>query len=163
MQAADTMPTWHFALWFPVFFIALWSFVCIAIALIGGWWKLARTYRARTKFTGRWVSSYLGCSMRYGTSYSGFVLKLGESLDGLHLSIFPLFRIGHAPLQIPWDEISVEKSPWWYWYQNVTLRLGKDSLIPLRMSKRFASKLPQIRVRLLPIFPEDAVLSRDQD
>ncbi len=88
---------------FAVFFIALWSFVIFLVAMIGGWPRLAQYYRAQADFDGtRWSmqSGYVGLSRYRG------VLTVGANWQGLYLAVFPLFRIAHPALFIPWSDIS---------------------------------------------------------
>ena len=52
----------------------------------------------------RW--RFQSAQMRWTSNYSG-VITLGADMAGLHFSVMPLFRAGHAPFFIPWNEITV--------------------------------------------------------
>jgi hypothetical protein len=88
---------------FPVFFIGLWAFVLFLVALLSGWSRLAQAYQAHTRFEGeiwRFRTGHFGWAR-----YNG-CLTVGANYEGLYLAVFPLFRIGHPPLFIPWYDIT---------------------------------------------------------
>ena len=92
---------------FPLFFIFLWAFVLVILAYIGGWSRLAQYYQTQSKFEGeKWgfKSGRMGMA-----NYSG-CLTIGANDQGLYLAVFPLFRVGHPPLFIPWYDITTSKS-----------------------------------------------------
>jgi hypothetical protein len=87
---------------FPLVFVAMWSFVCWLIALIGGWQRLAHVYPAHGTPVGK---RYGGLYGRMGhSSYKG-VLNVVVAPEGLHLSTMIFFRPGHPPLLIPWSAL----------------------------------------------------------
>ena len=92
---------------FPFFFIFLWVTVLFILAYIGGWSRLAQYYQTQSTFEGeRWNFK----SGRMGvTNYSG-CLTIGVNDRGLYLAVFPIFRVGHPPLFIPWYDITTSKS-----------------------------------------------------
>lgn len=112
--------------------------VQVVISHLGGWDSLAERYRSSEPFTGatwsfqpgqfRWLISYNNC------------LTIGANPNGLFLSIFPLFRIAHPPLLIPWREISVSRKKV-LWVRQVQLFLGDELKIPLTVRDRLAHKL----------------------
>ena len=85
---------------FPV----LWCTVSLLLAYIGGWAKLANQYldvperEKRLERTYGMQSGYIGT-----TRYKG-CLNFRIYEEGLGLSVLFLFRIGHPPLFIPWDQ-----------------------------------------------------------
>ena len=92
---------------FPFFFIVMWVMVLYVLAYIGGWSRLAQYYQAPSKFGGKTWGFKSG---RMGiTNYSG-CLTIGANDYGLYLAVFPLFRVGHPPLFIPWYDITTSKS-----------------------------------------------------
>ena len=98
---------------FVVFFVLLWCCVCLLISLIGGWWRLARHYRATLMLPGKDHAGVWG--MVGSASYRG-TLNVRTSPQGLYLSVVPLFQIGHPPLFIPWSHIRANdtaKLRWW--------------------------------------------------
>ena len=84
-----------------------------------GWNVLARRYRFRGKLqhASRWffVSGRMGIrepSPLLGIEKPLFPLRnalnVAVTEAGLHLSIFPLFRLFHPPLFFPWDHITTQ-------------------------------------------------------
>ena len=89
---------------FPFVFAAFWSFVCGVLGLASGWQGLAGRFRApgpapRPVATAHALFGTLGL-----VSYRG-VLNLDGSAAGLGLSVMVLFRPGHPPLRVPWEEV----------------------------------------------------------
>ncbi|HEY0865909.1 MAG TPA: hypothetical protein VGE01_00945 [Fimbriimonas sp.] len=85
---------------FPFFWIALsWT-----ISQLMGWARIARTYMAYHRPEGE---RYRGRSMEFGrwASYGNSV-NATLSSEGIHLSMFPLFAIGHPPMIIPWSMVT---------------------------------------------------------
>ena len=95
------------ALFFP-FFIAFWCAISFVIASVGGWRLLAARYPANADdFNGKRWHMRSG-RMRWTTRYNG-VLTIGADMRGLYLSVFILFRVGHAPIYVPWDFAEVRE------------------------------------------------------
>lgn len=66
-------------------------------------------------------------------------LTIGSSSQGLYLAVLFFFRVGHPPLLVPWQDISVRmgKTLWWKWtefrfrqapgvYLKINARLGEE-------------------------------------
>ena len=95
--------------------LPFWFLISFLIAQIGGWGELSRYYRAGNPFDGRrW--RFRSGQMRLTTHYNG-CLTLGVNSYGFYLAVFFLFRAGHPPLFIPWQDIFVKtgKILWWPW------------------------------------------------
>jgi hypothetical protein len=60
--------------------------------------------------------------------------------DALYISVIFLFRLGHPPLRIPWNEITFSRTTW-FLREYVVLTLGTKEQIPFRISKRMARNL----------------------
>lgn len=108
------------------------------VSHLGGWALLAEQYRCQEPFLGscwklqsgqlRWFCSYNNC------------LTIGADPHGLFLWVFPLFRIAHPPLLIPWREISVSRKKV-LWFKQVRFCLGLELNIPLTIRDSLAQKL----------------------
>jgi hypothetical protein len=96
--------------------IAIVSMLSLASLIIlttngqAGWGRLAETYKsqaASTPMQWRFVSARMG----RGSSVMPYraALNIGVEAEGLHLSLFPLFRLGALPLFIPWEDVSVSQ------------------------------------------------------
>jgi hypothetical protein len=68
------------------------------------------------------------------------VLTIGVNPQGLYLATMFLFRFMHPPLLVPWSEIKVQRSKGWM-FEYVTLTLGHELAIPLRVRARLAAKM----------------------
>ena len=112
--------------------------VLVIISHVGGWASLAEQYRCPEPFTGanwnfqrgqfRWLAGYNNC------------LRVGADSHGLFISVFPLFRIAHPPLYVPWREISVTRKRV-FWIRQVQLLLGHELKIPFTIRESLAKKL----------------------
>ena len=141
----ETFGLWFpltFVILFPFLFVAIWSGVVLLLSRIGGWRALAESYRATQPFTGEQFRMRVGW-MR-GSRYRG-VLSLGADSTGLFLSIFPLFRMGHPALFIPWSDISFSKDRYGS-FEGVRLRFSKvpsvSLLIPTDLAAQVFAKGP---------------------
>ncbi len=127
-----------FWLWFPAVLVGGWIAMSLLLSWLGGWFLLARRYRANRSCTGepfRWQS----VEMRWGTGYRGCV-NLGADSSGLFLSIVPLFRAGHPPLAIPWSDISVSRERRWL-LDVVRLQFREAPGVPLLIPARLATRV----------------------
>jgi hypothetical protein len=88
---------------FVASFAVIWTLVVALIAVLGGWWRLAGSYRATQPFVGpkwSWQTGWFGWARYRG------VLTVGADSTGLSLEVMPLFRIAHPALFIPWSDIT---------------------------------------------------------
>jgi hypothetical protein len=119
----DTIPPQYATPLFFALFIAMWCAMGVFVAWAGGWAELAMHYRNEGPFEGRkWRFS----SARFGsgTSYSG-MLTVGANRQGLYLAVLPLFRPGHPPLFIPWEDVR-KPARRWYDFFGTPLELGAE-------------------------------------
>ena len=78
--------------------------------------------------------------MRKGTNY-GNCLILAVNSDGIYLSVFFLFRIGHPPLFIPWPDVSMRERRFLFFFKQVELRFARCSSIPFVISRRLMNRI----------------------
>jgi hypothetical protein len=122
----------------PIAFLCLWFFVSASISVIGGWSSLAKVYRAQVPFDGtKWSGQ--SAQMRWLANYNR-VLTMGVNPQGLYLSSMFLFRFMHPPLLVPWSDIKVRSSQSWG-FGHVTLTMGQDLAIPLRIRAKLAARM----------------------
>ncbi len=122
-----------------VYVAALLVAIPYMVAGMSGWRLLAERFRATEEFTGD-ISRWFSATMRWGVHYN-HVLRLGANAEGLSIAPQVLFRLGHVPLFVPWNEIRLERSGWQFFTLSTTLRLGLQEQIPFRVSKCIARKL----------------------
>ncbi|MGA7857098.1 MAG: hypothetical protein WCA11_04185 [Terracidiphilus sp.] len=142
MQAAQHNLPQYSPLLFLVFFAALWSFISIVISLAGGWYALSKRFRAQSEPCGETKSAgpfFYTVYMRWWGHYSN-VIRMTAADDALYLSVLFPFRIGNPPLCIPWREIELGKTSF-FWRTYVELTLGHEERIPMRISQRMARNL----------------------
>jgi hypothetical protein len=120
------------------FFVIAWTLMFQLTSRIGGWATLAAQYKASETFTGdRW--NFESAQMRRLIGYN-HCLTIGAEPRGLYVSMYFLFRIAHPSLFIPWRDISFVSKKF-LWVKGVELRLGRENVIPFRISNRLAEKL----------------------
>ena len=80
----------------------------------------------------------------------GNCLTVGSSPHGLYLAMMLLFRFGHPPLLIPWDEITVSRQTFVF-FRFVRFGLGRELDIPLCLRAQLADKLKNASGNRWPI------------
>jgi len=98
---------WHpeAGIGFVAFFVVVWCGVSVLIGIVGGWRRLAETYRAQGDFDGpRW--RFTSARMRFSVNYNGCLI-LGANAGGLYMATLLLFRLGHPALFVPWSDVGV--------------------------------------------------------
>lgn len=126
---------------FPIFFAAVWSFVCWLLSTLGGWGRLAQRFATQEPPSGQCFSSQIGM---VGIASYKYVLKICTSPAGLYLDVFPLFRIGHRPLLIPWSEIHNATSAISIFVDSVSLEVGSPKIATLRLPRKIFVGQPVI-------------------
>src|SRR5689334_20614770 len=101
----------------PVYLLTLWLLISATISFVGGWYSLARVYRAPVPFNGAKWRMQSG-QMRWLANYNN-ILTLGVNQEGFYLAPMFLFRFMHPPLLIPWSEVKVRRSKGWF-FEYVT-------------------------------------------
>jgi hypothetical protein len=127
---------------FAVFFIAVWYLALSLIGIMSGWHALSKRFKQETAPYGEIKAVgpfFYSIYMRFWSHYSS-VVRLTAASDGLYASALFLFRIGHPPLRIPWNEIQFGKTQWFF-RTYVVLTLGHEEMIPMRISQRMARNL----------------------
>ncbi len=142
MQADPNPVPFYFPLIVFAFVVAFFCTVCFLSSLLTGWHALARRFRAESEPYG--VTKSAGpfpytVYMRFCSHY-GCCIRMTAAEDGLYLSMIFLLRIGHPPLRIPWNEVQISRTKY-FWLRLAVLTLGTQERIPMRISERMAGKL----------------------
>jgi hypothetical protein len=117
--------------------------------MIGGWFDLARAYRERQPFQGeRW--NFQNAQFRFLTGYNN-VLSAGANIEGLHLSVFFPFRVGHPPLFIPWHDVSVRPAMF-LWFRVYKFEFRQVPMVTLRLREKLGKR---IQAAAGPAWPGD--------
>jgi len=128
---------------YPILFVGVWLIGEFALGQMSGWAALAKRYPEREKYAGPIIHT----SGKMGsTSYNG-ILQLGASAFGLHLSMFPLFRLGHPPFAIPWSDVEISREQS---FLSDVVQLKLDRTI-LEMRKRDVQKLARKQTLPYPL------------
>jgi len=130
------MPTtWLFALIPLAVLVAVPAFWCGVVWVISqfGWGRLAKAYATdlpRTGRTFRFVSGAIGMS-----NYSN-ALTVSIEPEGLRLAVPFLFRVGHPPLLLPWDEIQSIERQKVLWHTSYAIRPAAEGATTIRLPER---------------------------
>ena len=140
---------------FPLFkFLLITTLVWIVVGFvnsrISGWASLAQRYRYDEQFSGGRLR-FRSAAMRYWGHYSN-CLTMGANPQGFFISISIPFLVGHPPLFIPWNDITVRRIRF-LWTTWVELHLSRQPAIPLRVSERLARKLAALAGNAWPKEP----------
>jgi hypothetical protein len=123
-------------------FMALWALVSYIIGRLSGWVLLSRRFRGTGAFYSyQWP--FQSARMRTLLGNYNNCASFGADEAGLYMAVFPLFRIGHAPLFVPWSEIQVASGNRGLVFKKRKLLLGRQELIPLLVSVSLAEKLKE--------------------
>jgi hypothetical protein len=143
-------PLWLLPI-FPVFFITLWCFISFLISRLSGWSTLSNRFSATLPFSGqKW--NWQSARMRLGTNY-GNSLIVGADPSGLFLATIFVFRIGHTPLLLPWNEVSIRRRWQVLSFRYLELTLGREEQIPFRLNGRLADRIRSAAGQSWPIEP----------
>jgi hypothetical protein len=112
------------------------------VSTVSGWHALSKRFKQQSAPYGEIKTAgpfFYTVYMRFWGHYSS-VIRLSAASDGLYASVLFLFRIGHPPLRIPWEEIKFGKAQWFF-RTYIVLTLGNEEMIPMRISQRMARNL----------------------
>ena len=118
-----------------LFFVGLcfnWVTISFLFGYVSGWSELAKQYRTSqsppnnlsSMNTGRvgWVN-FKGC------------LNIGVTSQGLYLSVFPLFSLGHPPLLIPWSAVTRAEHTKFMFQEGYRLYIGSPLITKMHLPK----------------------------
>jgi hypothetical protein len=123
---------------FIVLFPIVWVAVCILLSRMSGWHKLAEKY-IRIDFVSGEKWRFRSARLRHSVGYNGCVNFYANS-EGLGISIFFPFRVGHPPLFIPWTDISISKETKFF-RKMISFKVGREFPIPIIVYERLGYKI----------------------
>ncbi len=112
----------HFWWLFPLFFIAMWLFVCFIIAQVG--WNRMLDFKTHSAPQGQ-IFSFQSATVG-GAEYKG-ALNCIVTPSGLYMRPFAIFGVFHAPLFIPYSAFGAHKTQKVLW--------GEVTLFPIQTSR----------------------------
>lgn len=128
----------NFAVFFPLFFAALWLTVTTILAVLSGWFRLMARYPnqiAEPLLRARGQSG----SMGLGVSMHG-ILTLSVCHLGLRVGIMRLFGPFCRDFFIPWEAISITRKNVLFW-RVAKLQFGSPGVGSLTIPAHIANKL----------------------
>jgi hypothetical protein len=123
---------------FIVLFPIVWVAVCILLSRMSGWHKLAEKY-IRIDFVSGEKWRFRSARLRHSVGYNGCV-NFYANREGLGISIFFPFRVGHPPLFIPWTDISISKETKFF-RKMISFKVGREFPIPIIVYERLGYKI----------------------
>jgi hypothetical protein len=124
-------------LYYPILIPLFWLLISGMIARMSGWRTLAEAYPLQSDPTGPKLR-FQSATLRWSSNYTGIVHVSGDG-QGLYLSVLFLFRIGHPPMFIPWDEIRIE--PHAGLIPSLTLRFTRRPKVPFTIGRALGERL----------------------
>ncbi len=112
-----------------VAFVFFGCFVLWLLSVIGDWRKLARHYATSSPAEGeihRMQSAAVG-DVNYASC-----LTIVLSPYGLRLAVWPMFRIGHPPLLVPWSEFRDVREVRWLFSTLDEVTVGDPTIATVR-------------------------------
>ena len=111
MDDTQSFPLWLIPIAFPVFFVALWTFICAILSAVGGWSELGRHYRDPDGMARAPLAKFRTASAGLTRGWTPFPVGYNNCLivevaeTGIHLRTWMPFRFRHPPLFIPWTHV----------------------------------------------------------
>src|ERR1022692_2161618 len=93
---------------FLAFFVCGWCAVSYSLSFLGGWFALGMRFRRTSAVPlGKsfWFASLSMRKWLIPVSYRNCIFAT-VCAQGVGLSVFPVFRLGHAKLFIPWSAVA---------------------------------------------------------
>ena len=111
------------------------AFWCGVVWLIGqfGWRRLAEAYGTDAPITGR---TFRMTSASIGAANYGNSLTISIEPDGLRIAPLFLFRPGHPPVLIPWDEVEDIRPRKVLWHTSYALDTATPKPVTIRLPER---------------------------
>ena len=97
----DTVFILEIMVGFTFVFTILWSGIVYMVSQASGWRHLATKYQTSPLKEGY----YGGVYGRMGIANYNGVLRVAFVEQGMYLHVMPLFKIGHPPLLLPWNQL----------------------------------------------------------
>jgi hypothetical protein len=135
----QNLPIWLITAGFPIYFAVVWWGVLSFLAMSGGWKRLARQFPDDKDLAG--VAKQF-CNGQFGWVNYGNCLTVRLAPKGIYLSTFSLFRPGHPPMLIPWNEIHKVKERSQLFLKFVEMEIGDPRMVRIRLPDWVADYIP---------------------
>jgi hypothetical protein len=111
--------------WLGLFFPLFWCLISYVIGHTSGWARVRERYGAPPGPAPPGRSFQAG---RVGIAKYNGVLRIAHDRFGLYLSVMVLFRVGHPPLFIPWNEFGPATRVKELWTERVRFTVGHPAI-----------------------------------
>ncbi|MCP5537419.1 MAG: hypothetical protein H7A51_14450 [Akkermansiaceae bacterium] len=125
-------------------FIGFWCFVCWMISVLGGWGRMAARFPRTLAPTGQRFDMQSGS---VGLANYNNCLTIHVSGAGIDFAVWPIFRMGHKPVFIPWQELNHPRVKQFLWYKYVRIDVGSPKLATITVSEKVFSAFQNISGR----------------
>jgi hypothetical protein len=145
----------NFAVFFPLFFVAVWLTVTTGLAVSSGWFRLVARFPNQTEEPLLRVRGQSG-SMGRGVSMRG-ILTLSVCPSGLRVGIMRVFGPFCRDFFVPWEDISIIRKSALFW-PAAKLQFGSPAIGSLTIPAHVANRLARAAMGLWPEpgpFPEE--------
>ena len=119
----DAPPPAFFVPLFLLLFAGMWCVISLIISF-GGWNRLAVQFRAPADPAGPQGRRFGMQSGKIGWATYSNCLTIHASPEGLRIAVWPIFRIGHPPLFIPWQAIQNPVTRRFLWIETITFEVA---------------------------------------
>lgn len=149
-----------------------WCWLCLTLGRLGGWRRLAAAYPAPVpeppprlqpaeRVDGNDANHHLINAPTHATTlrfqslnlrgWAGYnqIVRLEADAHGLHLSMPWFLRLGHAPILLPWTELSASRKRGWF-IERVILVTAAEPTISIAISAKLARRLAAARPKDWP-------------
>ena len=123
--------------YYPILIPLFWILISTGVAALSGWKTLAEAYPPFSEPSGEKLR-FQSASLRWSSNYTG-IIHMSANHQGLALSVFALFRPGHAPMLIPWGDIRAEVRAGLI--PSITLRFARRPKVPFIISNALGERL----------------------
>ncbi len=119
------MPLWSIITINVIAIPTVWCLVVWAIAKVSGWQQIARSYPMTQKIPNEKTiglqSLRIGLFSQYNNS-----ITYGFSDQGMSLQVLSIFRLGHPPIFIPWEDLLAQETRIFKTFPMIRLILVKE-------------------------------------
>ncbi len=139
----------------PFVFVGFWMAVCFLLGSISGWRDVAANYEDSNPIRHPRFKMIRG---RVGFINYNNCLTAEAAPEGLHLSVWKLFRAGHPPLLIPWDAMHNAQAKTFFFSENIHFDVGSPRCarmaLPRKIFEGYAESLLQPGKTFPPPLPD---------
>ncbi len=121
------------AIAFFTFFVGMWCAIMLLLSRLGGWHRLAQQFPAPAERRGTRFGMQ---SAKVGWVSYGNCVTIHAAPDGIFLEVWPLFRLGHAPLLLPWHAMHNIRVNQILWLSLVSVDIGEPRITTIQLSKK---------------------------